>query len=105
MDQSLAFTTAIHDAQKSGGMWLAQHPFVQAVRMGSARCDEIERWVRRIYCTTRTYSEILQSLSPPPPAEHSLHARQDLDLLRQLGEALGVPRSDVARPYTPVVVC
>lgn len=91
LDQALAFTMTVHGAQKSEGLWLAQHPFVQAVRIGSARHDEIQRWVGQIICANRAYREIFESLSPQPAVEPFFNARRDLDLLIQLGEALGVP--------------
>jgi pyrroloquinoline quinone (PQQ) biosynthesis protein C len=90
LDQARAFTTNVQDAQKSEGLWLAQHPFVQAVRTGSVRREEIQRWVRGAYRTARTYSEILESLGSQPPESLLPNARRDLDLLLQLGEALGV---------------
>jgi hypothetical protein len=90
LDQSLLFITSVHDAQRREGLWLAQHPFVQAVRTGSARRDEIERLVRQILAVTRNHCEILGSLSSRVPAETVLNAKRDLDLLVQLGEALSI---------------
>src|SRR5437764_15159900 len=66
-DQPAAFIAAVHDAQNRKGLWLSRHPFVQAVRTGSATREELGRWVRQIYCTTRAYASTLLNLSPPPP--------------------------------------
>lgn len=101
LNQALAFSTMVHDAQKREGLWLAQHPFVQAVRSGLARRDEIKRWVRQVFCTTRTYIEILESVNPQTATEPPLNARRDLRLLIQLGEALGVSEHVMAasEPY------
>jgi hypothetical protein len=48
--------------------------------------------VRGTYRTARTYLKILESLGSQPLAELLANARRDLDLLLQLGEALGVTR-------------
>src|SRR5262245_2050690 len=58
-----AFTAAIHEAQRSEGLWLAQHPFVQAVRSGSAKRGELAWWAHQTYCVTRTYGAILRSMN------------------------------------------
>jgi pyrroloquinoline quinone (PQQ) biosynthesis protein C len=78
------------------GLWLAQHPFVHAVREGLARREHLGRWVRQIYCTTKSYGEVLASLSPSPPVGIWLDPWHDLDLLLELGAALGVSHRDMA---------
>jgi pyrroloquinoline quinone (PQQ) biosynthesis protein C len=92
LDQAFAFLAIVHNEQKRKGLWLAQHPFVQAVRIGSARRDEIQRWVRETYAITRTYSELLESRVQEQelPTEMLRSAQRDLDLLLRFGEALGV---------------
>ena len=96
LNEALALTKAIHAAQKIEGLWLAQHPFVHAVREGLARREDLGRWVRQIYCTTKSYGEVLASLSPPPPVGVWLDPWRDLDLLLELGAALGISRSEMA---------
>ena len=90
------FTVTIHQAQRKEGVWLAEHPFVQAVRSGLATRDDMRRWVRQIYCTTRTYGEVLLSLSPPPPVGVWLDPWRDLEMLAQLARALGVTQGSLA---------
>src|SRR5688572_29286649 len=96
LNEALTFNKAIHAAQKIEGLWLAHHPFVHAVRDGLARRDDFGRWVRQIYCTTKSYGEVMVSLSPPPPVGVWLDPWRDLDLLLQLGAALGISRSEMA---------
>jgi pyrroloquinoline quinone (PQQ) biosynthesis protein C len=95
LDRARAFTAAIHDIQRREGLWLAQHPFVQAVRNGSAKRSELAWWARQIYCVTKTYGAILKSLNPPPPVGIWIDPWRDLDQLIQLGGALGVKRRDM----------
>ena len=96
LEQAHAFAALVHKRQKSEHLWLAQHPFVQAVRAGSATRHELERWVRQVYCITTTYGEILTSLRPPPRVGVWLDPWLEIDLLLQLGEALGIRRSEMA---------
>src|SRR5688572_21416557 len=55
LNQALALIKAIHAVQKTEGLWLSQHPFVHAVHKGFARREDLGRWVRQIYCTTKSY--------------------------------------------------
>ena len=95
LNEALAFIASIHAVQKSDGLWLAQNPFVQAVHAGSTKRDALARWVRQIYCITRTYGAILRSMNPPPPVGIWIDPWRELDLLLQLGSALGVERRDM----------
>lgn len=97
LNEALAFTGIVHDAQRSEQLWLADHPFVQAVRAGSARRSEIELWVRQVHVINGIYREILEALSPQEPAEAVEDARRDHHLLIQLGEALGITGSVMER--------
>ncbi len=96
LEQALAFTATVHDTQKKEDLWLAQHPFVRAVRAGSAGRHELNLWVSQVYCATRAYSMILESLSPPPPVGVWTDPWRDIDLLFHLGCALGTPRHELA---------
>jgi pyrroloquinoline quinone (PQQ) biosynthesis protein C len=93
---ALAFIKAVHAAQKVEGLWLAQHPFVHAVREGLAGREDLVSWVRQIYCTTKSYGEVLASLSPPPPVGIWLDPWRDLYQLLELGAALGISHRDMA---------
>jgi pyrroloquinoline quinone (PQQ) biosynthesis protein C len=95
LDRELAFTATVHNAQRGEGLWLAQHSFVQAVRSGSAKREELARWVRQIFCITKTYGAILKSLRPPPVGIW-IDPWHDLDLLFQLGGALGIEQPALA---------
>ena len=95
LDRARAFTAAIHNIQRSEGLWLAQHPFVQAVRKGSAGRGDLARWARQIYCVTKTYGAILQSMNPQPPVGIWIDPWRDLELLVKLGGALGIERRDM----------
>jgi hypothetical protein len=97
-----AFTVAVHQAQRKEGLWLAEHPFVQAVRNGSATPDDMRRWVRQIFCMTGTYGEVLQSLNPPPPVGVWLDPWRDLEMLARLARALGIPQGSLVAS-TPCV--
>ena len=90
MREARAFTAAVHAAQERDGLGLSQHVFVQSVRAGSASRDELGQWVRQIYCTTRSYGATLLSLSPPPPVGVWVDPWRDLELLLELGGALGI---------------
>jgi len=63
---------------------------VQAVRTGLAMREELGEWVRQIYCITRAYGSTLISLSPPPPVGIWIDPWRDLELLLELGGALGI---------------
>jgi pyrroloquinoline quinone (PQQ) biosynthesis protein C len=81
--------------QQQQGLWLPNHPFVQAVCEGSATREELRRWVRQVHCITKTYGEVLLSLNPPPSVGVWLDPWRDLDLLVQLGRALGLSKREM----------
>jgi pyrroloquinoline quinone (PQQ) biosynthesis protein C len=87
---ALSFAASVHAAQKRTGLWLPEHPFVHAVRAGLATRDELGQWVRQVYCITRSYGATLLSLTPPPPVGVWLDPWSDLELLFDLGGALGI---------------
>jgi hypothetical protein len=88
LDHALSFTVLVHDEQKRKALWLAEQPFVRAVQAGSASAEDLARWVRLIYCTTRTYGEILRTMWPPPPVGVWTDPWRDLDQLVALAGAL-----------------
>lgn len=47
---SLAYVDSVHSAQKSEGIWLADHPLVQGVRVAIAPPDEIARFRHPYRC-------------------------------------------------------
>jgi len=90
INQALAYVDSVHSAQKSEGIWLADHPFVQAVRVGIARPDEIARWATQVFCITRNLDELVHFHFGDPVAAVFNAMHRDLPLLIQLGGALGV---------------
>jgi hypothetical protein len=95
IDEALAFAVSVHSAQKIEGIWLCNHPFVEAVRAGVARREEIARWVTQVFCITRNFDELLQSLHVVPVARCLVGMRRDLGLLIDLGEAVGLSRTNM----------
>src|SRR5438105_2304288 len=96
LNEALAFARAVHHSQKREDLWLGRQPFVEAVRDGSADRQELARWVRQIYCTTRTYGEILRSMSPPPPVGVWTDPWGDMTQLVELAGALGIGPREMA---------
>ncbi len=90
LEEASAFVAIVHNKQRGEGLWLAQNPFVQAVRTGSARWDEIHRWVRGMYATSCTYNEFLEFGVHAVPAEVLSRAQQDLNLLLRFAHAVGL---------------
>ena len=100
LKRALAFTARVHDRQRRDGLWLPQHPFVHAVRTGSAMAEDLARWVRQVYCTTGTYGEILRSMCPPPPAGIWTDPWREMDQLAELAGALGIGPLEMSKPST-----
>ena len=100
LKQALAFTAGVHDRQKRDGLWLPQHPFVHAVRTGSAMPEDLARWVRQVYGITGTYGEILRSMCPPPPAGIWTDPWREMDQLVELAGALGIGPPEMAKSGT-----
>ena len=89
-----------HYRQKRDGLWLPQHPFVQAVRDGSASRREFSVWVSRIYRITRIYGELLRAMCPPPPAGVWTDPWRDMEQLTELAAALGMEPAGMASSGT-----
>jgi hypothetical protein len=100
VSQALAFAARVHDKQKIEGLWLAQQPFVHAVRSGWATPEDLARWVRQVYCTTATYGEVLRSMCPPPPVGLWTDPWRDMEQLIELAGALGVGPVEMERLAT-----
>jgi len=102
VQEALSFAVSVHNRQKNEHLWLARHPFVQAVRSGSAKRHELGRWVRQVYCITAAYGDILTSLSPPPPVGVGGDPWHESDLLLQLGDGLDLSRAEMVMSQTNV---
>lgn len=100
LNSALIFTAEVHDRQKRDGLWLPHHPFVQAVRDGSASRREFSVWASRIYRITRIYGELLRAMCPPPPAGVWTDPWRDMDQLTELAGALGIEPAVMAKSET-----
>lgn len=100
LNHAWVFTALVHDTQKRDGLWLPQHPFVQAVRDGSASRQEFSIWVNRVYRITRVYGELLRAMCPPPPVGVWTDPWRDMDQLTELAGALGIEPAVMASSGT-----
>jgi len=100
LNHTLVFAARVHDRQKREGLWLPQHPFVQAVRGGSASRREFSVWVSQIYRITRIYGELLRAMCPPPPVGVWTDPWRDMDQLAELAGALGIEVAAMASSGT-----
>jgi pyrroloquinoline quinone (PQQ) biosynthesis protein C len=96
----LVFTARVHDRQKRDGLWLPQHPFVQAVRNGSVSRRVFSAWVSQVHGITSVYGELLRAMCPPPPAGVWTDPWRDMDQLAELAGALGIEMSALENSQT-----